>query len=62
MDYWVYYFNDKGHIAKRLPLQCSDDDEAMAMARRFGLDVEVWQLARLVAKIDNKGTILPLKR
>jgi hypothetical protein len=60
MQYEVYHFS-KGHIVKLVALHSEDDDEAIATARCFGSDVEVWQRFRLVARVDSKGNVLPLR-
>jgi hypothetical protein len=51
--YRVYYVDRSGHISRPPEvILCADDKEAAEYAKRFidGLDIEVWDLARLVVK------------
>lgn len=57
--YRLYIFNGTGGIARAMQLDCSDDASAVAESQnhigKYG--VELWQHARLVARIPaNDGT------
>jgi hypothetical protein len=55
--YRLYFLEDKGHIQKAMELECADDDEAIKTSERYrqGVDLELWQLARVVTKLPKKG-------
>ena len=53
--YRIYTFEDDGHIVGRpFEVECKDDDEAINVARQLknGKAIEVWELDRLVAKLE----------
>jgi hypothetical protein len=55
--YRVYYVDPSGHISRPPELiLCADDEEVAEYAKRFvdGLDIEVWDETRLVAKLPRK--------
>jgi hypothetical protein len=57
--YRVYFLNKEGHV-DRPPLileHCADDDTAIEAARRYvdGLDIEIWDGPRLVAKLGRSS-------
>ncbi len=49
-SYYLYLFDRKGSISKRIDLVCNDDDHArdVAAAHSHHLGMELWQGARLV--------------
>jgi hypothetical protein len=55
MDYLIYFFDDTGHIVARRDIACDSVEEAMTLARTFGVPpsgkLEVWHLATHVATI-----------
>ena len=58
--YRAYLVDQAGHFHGVRPLDgCTSDDEAIAMAKRYvdGCAVELWDRARLVAKIVKKQGI-----
>jgi hypothetical protein len=53
-DYRLYTLKNDGHIAGPPKiLQCADDQEAIAEAKKLldGLDIEIWQGARVVIRL-----------
>jgi hypothetical protein len=54
LDYRLYFVDPEGHIV-RAPIEfdSASDEEAVAAAQQHhdGLDMELWQRRRLVAKI-----------
>lgn len=52
-DYRLYCLDGERHIAHGEWIEAASDDEAIALvrAKRLGLDCELWEGARLVAKI-----------
>lgn len=58
-EYRVYIVGSDGHFQSSVPLVCADDDEALEHAQQLvdGHDVELWQRARKIARLDHKPTI-----
>jgi hypothetical protein len=56
MGYRVYYLHGD-HIVGTATLDCSDDAEAITRAKSFGADMEIWRLARFIARIDPRGNV-----
>jgi hypothetical protein len=52
-EYRAYIVGHDGHFIGCEPLACTDDAEAIEKAKRLvnGHHVEVWQQARMVAKL-----------
>ena len=52
-DYRLYCLNGEHHIAHGEWIEAEDDDHAIAIvrAKRLGLNCELWEGSRLVAKI-----------
>lgn len=55
-DYRVYIIDHDGHFQNAVPLECADDDAAMAKAKQLvdGHDVELWQRDRKIAAFAHK--------
>jgi hypothetical protein len=55
-DYRVYVVGNDGHFVRAVQLDCPDDNAAIESAKQFvdGLDVELWQRDRRVARFDRK--------
>lgn len=55
-DYRVYVIDDHDHIAKRIDLDCADDNVAIEYAKQFinGQDIELWQRDRRIARFDSR--------
>ena len=54
-DYRFFFFGDDDHIVRAEVVDCSTDDDAIAVARVACGDhraVEVWELARRVERVD----------
>jgi hypothetical protein len=53
-DYRVYYLDDGGRVVRRETLRCESDDKALALldAPRKEPVVELWDLGRLVKRLD----------
>ncbi len=54
-SYRLFCFGNDQHIVRARVVDCSDDPEAIAVARALCGDyraVEVWQLARYVQRLD----------
>ena len=51
--YYAYILDKADHIRKRHDFEAADDAAALKHARQWvdGCDVEVWQVARIVAKL-----------
>ena len=49
-DYRAYIMGPDGHVQNRVDLQCTDDVEAIKLAKQLvdGYDVELWQLDRKI--------------
>lgn len=56
-EYRAYILNRDGHIGGFDPIVCSDDEAAIAAAKRLvnGQDVELWQADRMVTKLAHKA-------
>jgi hypothetical protein len=54
--YRVYIVGRDGHFKDAINLDCTDDAAAVESAKQFvkGHDVEVWQEARLITKLETK--------
>ena len=54
--YRVYILDSSGRVEQRIDLECEDDENAKVQAEQLvdGHDVELWQLARRIAKFDRK--------
>lgn len=55
-DYRIYFIKPGGRLAgPPKVISCNDDDEAKTVARQFvdGLDIELWEGARVVAKFPH---------
>jgi len=55
-DYCVYLVGTDGNFCDVVPLVCADDVEAIEHAQRLavGYDVELWQLDRKIAVLQDK--------
>jgi hypothetical protein len=55
-DYRVYLVGADGNFCDVVPLVCADDVEAIEHAQRLavGYDVELWQLDRKIAVLQDK--------
>ena len=53
-EYRVYIVGSDGHFHDSVPLECADDTEAMKHAEQLvdGHDVELWNRARFVIKLE----------
>jgi hypothetical protein len=51
-EYRVYILGPDGHVQGRHDLRCSNEAEAVKLAKQFvnGHDVELWQLDRQIEK------------
>jgi hypothetical protein len=49
-EYRVYILGADGHVQSRFELRCSNETEAIKLAKQFvnGHDVELWQLDRKI--------------
>lgn len=56
LEYRAYFVRDDGHFAKVVTLDCADDETAIAEAKQIldGHDIELWQQARMVTRLDHK--------
>jgi hypothetical protein len=56
--YRLYFFNSKDRISRALDIECDDDGAAVSELRRHktSFPVEIWQEARLVARIEGEPT------
>jgi len=62
LQYRIYYVGSDGHFIKAENVSFESDAEAISEARRLAGDhpIEVWQLDRLVTKIDvSPGSSMP---
>jgi hypothetical protein len=57
-DYRVYYLDEGGRVVRRETLRCESDDKALAVlaAPRKEPVVELWDLGRLVKRLDGEGS------
>jgi hypothetical protein len=55
-DYRLYFMDEQGHIRRALEFVCDDDAEAIQRAEQHvdGLDLELWQRDRVVAKLPGQ--------
>lgn len=55
-DYRIYVIDSDGHFHSALPLECTDDSEAVEKAKQLvdGHDVELWQRDRKIARLDHQ--------
>lgn len=53
-DYRVYYIDESGRVVRREVLRCENDERAVALLEqpRGEPVVELWDLGRLVTRID----------
>jgi hypothetical protein len=60
-DYRVYIVGSDGHFVDTVPMECTDDSEAIEQAKQLvdGHDVELWQRARKVATFQHKPKTSP---
>jgi hypothetical protein len=58
-EYRVYIIGVDGHFYNSVPLECTDDSEAIERAKQLvdGHDVELWQRDRKIVKFDHKPKI-----
>lgn len=56
-DYRVYYLNESGRVVRRETIRCESDERALALldAPRKEPIVELWDLGRLVKRLDGQG-------
>lgn len=55
--YRMYFLDAEGRVFRPPEiLECADDQEAIEQAKKFvdGLDIEVWESSRVVAKIPRR--------
>lgn len=54
-EYRIYTIGRDGHFSNAENIECADDHEAIAKARRAidGRDVELWQLGRFIARFSH---------
>ena len=54
MDYRAYIVGEGGHFVGVHEIDAPDDDAALEKAKQYvdGLDVELWQRARRIARIE----------
>ena len=57
-DYRVYYLDEGGRVVRRETLRCESDEQALAVleAPRSEPVVELWDLGRLVKRMDGAGS------
>jgi hypothetical protein len=57
-EYRVYYLAEGGRVVRRETLRCESDDKALALleAPRNEPVVELWDLGRLVKRLDGEGS------
>lgn len=55
-EYRAYFVGNDDHFRNVRVLDCPDDDTAIAEAKKLlnGVDIELWQLGRKVARLDHK--------
>ena len=55
-DYRVYYLNENGRVVRRETIRCESDERALALLdkRREEPIVELWDLGRLVKRLDGE--------
>ncbi len=55
-NYRAFLLDDEGHVFSALPLDCQNDEEALAKAKQLlnGRDIEVWELGRMVGTLRHK--------
>lgn len=57
-DYRIYFVDPGGHVVgPPTVIKCEDDDRAKVVARQYidGLDIELWEGARVVAKFPHNN-------
>jgi hypothetical protein len=54
----VYYLDEGGRVVRREALRCESDEQALAVleAPRSEPVVELWDLGRLVKRLDGPGS------
>jgi hypothetical protein len=52
MAYRIYFFDSAGYVARRIDLDCRNDDHAIAAASEYinGEPMELWHFARFVRR------------
>ena len=57
-DYRAFVLDADGHVRQRQDFEAEDDVQAVQIAQRYvdGHDVEVWQLGRMVGKLERDRT------
>ena len=57
-DYRVYYLDEGGRVVRRETLRCKSDDQALALldTPRPEPVAELWDLGRLVKRLDGQGS------
>ncbi len=55
-EYRAYLIGDDGHFQSVRVLECPNDAKAIAQAKKLldGADIELWQLERMVCRLDHK--------
>ena len=55
-DYYAYFIDNAGRIAKRVSIECDDDEEAKRVAKQMADShaIELWQEARMIATFEPK--------
>jgi hypothetical protein len=63
-DYRAYIMGPDGHVQNRVKLRCSDDVEAIRLAKQLvdADDVELWQLDRHVETFRHTSERLILRQ
>lgn len=54
MDYRIYFFDERGHIARAKPIDCESDGEALALfdGTPHGGATELWQRGRFLRRAE----------
>jgi hypothetical protein len=54
-EYRAYPLDAQGHVRNRIDFEAADDAAALKHARQYvdGHDIEVWQLKRLIGKLEH---------
>jgi hypothetical protein len=63
-DYRAFLFGSDGHVFQAVALDAPDDTAAIAAAKQLvdGHDVELWQLDRKVAKLEQGRSSMNIER
>lgn len=56
VEYRAYLVGDDDHYKSVRVLDCPDDATAIAEAKKLldGLDIELWQLGRMIARLNQR--------